>query len=137
MRSIAILSFSSALLIVSSACRASEPEIPFNLCGEEAMYAESEDLTQIALDGSSDAALKLFWASLDNGKMEDALYWAQIAMENGSEVGRHNYASLLVQKGDARSLSRAKYHLTKLAAGGDRDAAVLLREAEHKLLELP
>lgn len=121
-----------AMLAVSAGCFSSEPDKPINLCGGDVSCEEIEGLTRGALDGSPDAALKLFWTSFDEGKMEDALYWAQVAMENGSQAGRHNYASLLIQRGDAKSLARARYHLKILVKQGDKDAIVLLKEAERK-----
>ena len=89
-----------------------------------------------ALKGGQDSAVQLIWVSLDEGKKEEAIFWAQVAMENGSAVGRHNYASLLAQRGDFRSLSRAKYHLDYLASQGDGDAKVLLKDVERKIAAL-
>lgn len=115
---------------------AEEREKPVNISGRfEYSRDEVVSLNEAALNGSAEDALKLFWFHLDRGDKDEALYWAQVAMENGSPVGRHNYASLLAERGDVRSLARAKYHLLILVGQGNRDAESLLREVESKSQE--
>lgn len=121
------------LCIAVGAGMAEEREKPVNISGEfEYSCDEVVSLSEAALKGSAEDALKLFWFHLDRGDKDEALYWAQVAMENGSSVGRHNYASLLVERGDVRSVARAKYHLRILADQGNKDAQSLLREIESK-----
>jgi len=127
------LGMAIALILVAGTCMSAEQEKPVNLCGDyDFSCTEVAGLNESALAGSADAALKLFWFYLDQENEDEAIFWAQVAMENGSPVGRHNYASLLVKRGDVRSLARAKYHLKALVEHGDKDAASLLREVESK-----
>ncbi|MDO5505073.1 MAG: hypothetical protein Q4F49_02130 [Pseudoxanthomonas suwonensis] len=137
MKPLASLLFFGALLAVSGGCHSTEPEKPDFSCDGELSCGQLEELTESALNGSANAALDLFWASLDKGEKEEALYWAQIAMENGSAAGRRNYASLLSEKGDAKSLARARYHLRMLVSQGYEGADVLLGAVERKLAESP
>lgn len=137
MKHLSSLLFSGALLVASGGCYSSDIKKPVSICGGELSCEEVGGPIESALSGSPEAALELFWASLDKGEKEEALYWARIAMENGSQAGRHNYASLLIRQGDARSLQRARYHLKILVRQGDKDAAVLLEEAERKISKDP
>lgn len=137
MKPLTSLLVSGALLAASGGCHSIEPEKPDFSCDSELSCGQIESLTESALNGSADAALDLSWASLDKGEKEDALYWAQIAMENGSSAGRRNYASLLSEKGDTKSLTRARYHLRMLVSQGYEGADVLLRVVERKLAGSP
>jgi len=137
MKPLASLLFSGALFAMSGGCHSTELEKPVFYCDGELSCGQLEELAKSALNGSADAALDLSWAHLDKGEEDEALYWTQIAMENGSPAGRHNYASLLIRKGDMRSLLRARYHLKILVEQGDSDSAVLLEEAERKLRKDP
>lgn len=137
MKPLTSLLFSSALLAASGGCHSTEPEKPDFSCDSKLSCGQFEELTQSALNGSADAALDLSWASLDKGDKEEALYWAQIAMENGSAAGRRNYAFLLSERGDAKSLARARYHLRALVSQGYEGADVLLGIVERKLIESP
>lgn len=126
-----ILMFCGLLSVVPQvmACQplkqAGEPTL---ICDGQISPEQMESTINIALSGDEDAAMRLLWDALDEGKREEAIYWAQIAMENGSQAGRHGYASLLIQKGDERSLRRARFHLNILIAQGDQDAKVLLEK---------
>ncbi len=115
-----------------------EQEEPVSICEDyEFSCAQVSGLNETALAGSARDALKLYWFYLDQGNKDEAVFWAQVAMENGSPIGRHNYAYLLAERGDARSLARAKYHLRALAEQGDKDAASLLRKIESKHKQKP
>jgi TPR repeat protein len=125
----------ATLVLITGACMSAEKEEeqPVSICEDfEFSCTEVAGLSDAALAGSAEAALKLFWFYLDRENKDEALYWAQVAMENGSAVGRHNYASLLADRGDSRSLARAKFHLRALVEQGDKDAESLLREIEKK-----
>jgi len=137
MKPLTSLLFSGALFAASGGCHSTEPEKPDFSCDSELSCGQIEDLTQSALNGSADAALDLSWTSLDKGDKEEALYWAQIAMENGSPAGKRNFAFLLSEKGDAKSLVRARYHLRALVSQGYEGADVLLGVVERKLAERP
>ena len=107
---------------------------PAMLCeDDEHSCGEVVALETKALSGSDKAALSLYWYHLGRDDKNEAMYWAQIAMENGSEVGRFNYASMLAERGDPRSLARAKFHLAALAVQGDVDAAWLLRHVDSRI----
>ena len=137
MKPLTSLVFSGALLVTSGGCHSMEQEKPDFSCDSELSCGQIAGLTESALNGSADTALDLSWASLDKGEKENALYWAQIAMENGSLAGRRNYAFLLSEKGDVQSLTRARYHLRALVSQGYSGADVLLGTVERKLAESP
>jgi TPR repeat protein len=113
-----------------------ENNVPPVLLCEDDDYSCGEvvDLESKALSGSEKEALSLYWYYLGRDERSEAMYWAQIAMENGSEVGRFNYASMLAERGDPRSLARAKFHLAEMAAQGDADAASLLRRIDSRVM---
>jgi len=122
-----------ALGLAAGACMSTEKEKPISP-SESFEFSRSElaDLSESALAGSAEDALKLSWFYSDQGNKDEEFFWTQVAMENGSAAGRHNYASVLVERGDARSLARAKYHLKALVEQGSKDAESLLREVESK-----
>ncbi|WP_156890114.1 hypothetical protein [Silanimonas lenta] len=86
-----------------------------------------------ALNGSPQDALDVFWFYLDRGNKDEALYWSRVAMENGSDLGRKNYASLLLERCDQRSVARARFHLRILVNQGNEDAQVLLNKLNAEL----
>jgi hypothetical protein len=97
---------------------------------------EMKKMERAALSGSAELALELMWATFDDENQDVPLFWARIAMENGSAVGQHGYASLMSKKNDYASLARAAFHLRALIDKGDGDAAVLLEEVEKKMIRL-
>ena len=116
---------------------AAEKEKPTLLCGEQYSCSQVAELNDAALAGSAEAAFKLqaFYFNQDN--IDEAIYWAQVAVENGSSQGRYAYAFLLNLRGMPRDLARAKYHL-KIAAGqGHPLAESLLFEVEAKQQKKP
>lgn len=130
MRTIAFiyLLFMSPVLF---ACGSAGDDVPILICDDGVNASNVDSMKDSALSGSPDAAMALFWAVLDDGDKEGALFWSQIAMENGSKAGRHGHASLLMQRGDAASLKRARFHLGVLIKDGDKDAAVLLEKLDE------
>lgn len=119
--------------LVAGACMSTEREKPFSPSQSfEFSHSELAGLSESALAGSAEDALKLSWFYSDQGNKDEEFFWTRVAMENGSAAGRHNYASLLVERGDSRSLARAKYHLKALVEQGNKDAESLLREVESQ-----
>jgi len=114
-------------------CQSNGHGQPVSICGNGLSCEDAKGMEVRALDGDGEAAIELFWDASDNDRKDDALFWAQIAMENGNSAGRHNYAVLLMEKGDLRSLMRARFHLKILVAQGDKDSGVLLSDVEKKL----
>lgn len=126
-----------ALPILGASCMATEKEKPVLLCGEQLSCAQVTELSDAALAGSAEAAFKLQSFYLDQDNIEEAIYWAQVSVENGSEQGRYAYAFLLNLRGGQRDLERAKYHLKIAAKQGQPLAESLLREIEAKQQKKP
>jgi len=115
------------------------PDTPPNfLCpdySEEGIHA----MMEAALDGSQNDALHLYFEFIEKHDYIQAVYWAQIAMENGSQEGKKFYIDALIEKGDIHSLKRARYHLSNLIQGnpGDKeDLIVIANNIEEKLAAL-
>jgi len=111
---------------------------PVLLCPD---YSEEEihAMMEAALDGSQDNALYLYFEFIGKHDNAQALYWAQIAMENGSQPARRFYIDALVEKGDINSLKRARYHLNKIIENdieNKEDLIIIANNIELKLLEL-
>jgi len=111
---------------------------PVLLCPD---YSEEEihAMMEAALDGSQDNARYLYFEFIGKNDNIQALYWAQIAMENGSQEGRKYYVDALVLKGDMQSLKRARYHLNKMMEDdleNKEDLIVIANNIEGKLIEL-
>lgn len=131
-----ILSLFILSFLIAGPCMSADKEHPVSICEDyDFTCGEVADLSESALSGSAEDAIKMYWSALDKDNTEDAMFWARVAMENGSAIGRHNYASLLSRRADVGSLIRAKFHLKALVSQGDKDAEPLLREVELKLKE--
>jgi len=115
-----------------------EDERPILLCS----YYSNDEISEMAddaLNGSQDKALSLYFQFRDIHDYAQALYWAQIAMENGSQLANKFYIDALIEKGDIHSLKRARYHLSNLIQGnpGDKeDLIVIANKIEEKLAAL-
>lgn len=107
-------------------------EKPVLLCGEHGNCADIPILSEKALAGSPEAAFELQSYYLDEDNLEEAIYWAQVSVENGSKQGRYAYAFLLNLRGHPRDLERAKFHLKRAIQEGHPLAQSLLREIELK-----
>lgn len=89
--------------------------------------AEVTEKSRAALSGEQEAALDLALFYGEIGDTGQIMYWYQVAMENGSETGRLNYATMLIQNGDELSILRAKYLLRQLVEKKVERAASLMR----------
>ena len=67
------------------------------------------------------------------GEFDKGLFWSGIALENGDEDSRWNYAYRLYARGGTYDLRRAIYHLKILQGTGDSRATELRAEIEENL----
>lgn len=97
--------------------------------------AEYAEVVRQALDGSAEAALRLESQYSLTARYAEAIFWATIAAENGSQIGAYNLAFTLAYSPHADQRRRARYWLKKLiAAGGGMggDAKILLVELDER-----
>lgn len=92
-------------------------------------------LVRQALDGSVEAALRLEQQYSLTANYTDAIFWATIAAENGSEDGAYRLAFTLAYSPHINQRRRARYWLKKLVAAGGKlgeDAQILLAELDER-----
>lgn len=97
--------------------------------------AEYAKVVRQALDGSSEAALRLERQYSLTARHAEAIFWATIAAENGSQDGVYRLAFTLAHSPHRDQRRRARYWLKKLIArGGEmgKDATVLLAELDER-----
>jgi TPR repeat protein len=101
--------------------------------------AERPALEQLALDGSADAAFRLYLnLDLENAKLEEKIFWVTIAAENGSVGAQHMLGRYLARTSkDPRLRRRARYWFKRAAHGGDKYALDELGEIEATAPEAP
>jgi TPR repeat protein len=91
--------------------------------------AEIRDLEPKALGGSTEAALRLCnffdFIRMDHN---EAMFWVQIAAENGGHISEYNYGSMLYEDPNPRNRQRARFWLERAAKNGDEKAKILLRK---------
>jgi hypothetical protein len=94
--------------------------------------AERPAVEQQALDGSADAAFRLYLnLDLEDAKLEEKIFWVTIAAENGSVGAQHMLGRYLARTSkDPRLRLRARYWFKRAADGGDDGALSELREIE-------
>jgi TPR repeat protein len=94
---------------------------------------ERPTVEQQALDGSAEAAYRLFF-SLDveqNARLEEKLFWVTIAAENGSVGAQHMLGRYLaLTSKDPRLRRRARFWFKRAAESGDPYALDELKEIE-------
>lgn len=97
--------------------------------------AEYVEVVRQALDGSIDAALRLERQHSLTARYAEAIFWATIAAENGSQDGTYRLAFTLAHSPHSNQRRRARYLLKNLiAAGGElgKDAKSLLAELDER-----
>jgi TPR repeat protein len=92
-----------------------------------------EAVEKQALEGSSDAALRLyqFYRKVVLNE-ETATYWAQIAAENGNVVGQYAFGLYLLERDDSKSALRARYWLGRAADQGNPRARSVLERLKRE-----
>lgn len=123
----------AAILLSLLIGAATAPLSPVELCGQCLTTQEVPRAIEEALAGSAEQARALSNHFDQNGELEKGLFWSGIAVENGDEDSRYNYAYRLYQRGGEYDLRRAIYHLRILQKNGDSQATDLRAEIEEKL----
>ena len=84
-----------------------------------------------ALGGSGEAALRLYKyyrkIALDP---KSAIYWAQVAAENGDPIGQYTFGLELLELKDEQSETRARYWMRRAADQGNSRARDVLDRLE-------
>ena len=126
--------FSPAAMLLSFVIHAADPPLPsVDLCGPCLPTADVPRAIEKALDGSPQQARALAHHFDQIGEFDKGLFWSGIALENGDEDSRWNYAYRLYARGGTYDLRRAIYHLKILQRTGDSRATELRAEIEEKL----
>lgn len=133
-----LVAFPLLLIIGCSVCaqESMRPQ-PIDACASgctEAVITDDSEL--LALDGSIKHAKLLSEKYAYDNDLSRAMYWAGIALENGDESIRYNYAYFLFLSKDRRNLRRSLFHLRKAEAHGSIDASTLKAEVEAALQSL-
>jgi hypothetical protein len=104
--------------------------------GNAPFIIPSADLPTIekqALEGSPDAAQRLYRyyrkVALNS---EAAVYWAQIAADNGDATGQYAFGLELLERKDEDSAVRAKYWIRRAAEQGNSRARDVLDRLERE-----
>lgn len=125
---------SPAAILLSFVINATTPPLsPVDLCGQCLTAEELPHAIDEALAGSAEQARALSNHFDQRGELDTGLFWSGIAVENGDEVSRYNYAYRLFQRGGEYDLRRAIYHLKILQKYGDSLATELRAEIEEKI----
>lgn len=100
----------------------------------EGMRLKSDELTNLtssALQGDKEAAHRIAryyeGIELDHQK---AMYWYQIAAENGGTVNHYNYGVMLANSSDSQDKIRARYWLSLALKEGDEHAADEIKQLD-------
>lgn len=121
-----------SFLVIFAFGGAAAVPVPIDTCpGEWLAPDEYPRIVADALDGSPERARQLAQYYENAGELDEALYWGGIAVENGDEQWRHNYAYLLMSKGGAVNIRRALFH-ARIAESNDSFSAGLRKELEAK-----
>lgn len=91
------------------------------------------ELAMSAVNGSVEAAWRLYMSASTTNNFKEAIYWASIASENGDEDGRYQMALILVHSPLDIQRNRGIYWLKRLAKLKYSDAEELLNK--YDLLE--
>lgn len=133
-----IVALSSSFLLIGGAMAKPISSENSLISPSQSVFVSEEEeplLERQALEGSPKAATRLYSFYGMTGRTKEAIYWAEIATENGQENGPYLLGSLLIREPDINSLVRACFWLKRASNSGEKLADSLLKEYEAILHE--
>jgi TPR repeat protein len=109
----------------------SNPESNFVMSGQVYSLTDNEvqRLADEALGGTAEGAFRLYlFFELVKGDHLEALFWLQIAAENGHPIGQYNFGGMLRKDPDPRNRQRARFWFERAAENGVSGASERLKE---------